>query len=188
MSATVRRYSASVAWRPTGSIATDRLRSIFSRLVYPLRIIGRKHQVWPKHAPDDGRMVDVRWEREDMRITLSGRDHASYAAISGKARNRHTCLPRTWGAAIQRQASPASSSGQPPRPIKCARVPARVRLQARQRWPRRACDPGVSRASQYSEHHPLYGAGVGSVQELLAGLTYEASPLPRTASDQSRRL
>ena len=51
MSATVRRYSASVAWRPTGSIATDRLRSIFSRLVYPLRIIGRKHQVWPKHAP-----------------------------------------------------------------------------------------------------------------------------------------
>jgi hypothetical protein len=120
MSATVRMMfgmSSSAAHRLD---CYGRLRSIFSRLVYPLSIIGRKHQVWPKHAPD-GRIVDVRWEREDKRITLSGRDYASYAAISRKACNRHPCLPRTWGAAIQRPASPASSSGQPSRPIWASR-------------------------------------------------------------------
>ena len=44
---------------------------------------------------------------------LSGRDYASYSAISRKARHRRSCL--SWNAVrrYRRQASPASSSGQP---------------------------------------------------------------------------
>jgi hypothetical protein len=111
-------------------------------------------------------MVDERWEREAKNGTpathpLSGRDYASYAAISGKARNRHRCLPRTWGAAIQRPASPAWSSAQSIRPIWASRPHAApcLRLQARQRWPRHARDPSLSRASQHSEHDALTPPG-----------------------------
>jgi site-specific recombinase XerD len=46
-----------------------------------------------------------------LRNPLSGRDYASYSAISGKARHRRSCL--SWNAVrrYRRQASPASSTG-----------------------------------------------------------------------------
>jgi integrase len=42
---------------------------------------------------------------------LSGRDYASYSAISGKARHRRSCLSRNAVRRYRRQASPASSTG-----------------------------------------------------------------------------
>jgi hypothetical protein len=45
-----------------------------------------------------------------------------------------------------------------------------LRLQARQRWPRHARDPGVSRASQYSKYDALYRLGAAAVQRIFSGL------------------
>ena len=49
-----------------------------------------------------------------------------------------------------------------------------VRLQARQRRPRHARDPGLSRPSQYPEHDALYRLGAASVQGILSRLIHAA--------------
>jgi hypothetical protein len=43
-------------------------------------------------------------------------------------------------------------------------------IRGRMGWRRHVVTPGLPGASQYPEHHTLYGAGAGSVQEVLAGL------------------
>ena len=81
----------------------------FFKTGLPLRIIGRKRKLWPKHASTNGRMVDVRWEREDMRITLAVPRTARQPCTlerarlrelrrhQRKARNRHTCFASNVG-------------------------------------------------------------------------------------------
>jgi integrase len=48
---------------------------------------------------------------------------------------------------------------------------ARLRVQARQRWPRHSRHPSLSRPPLDHVHGPLYGFDTQSVQELLEGLT-----------------
>jgi len=52
----------------------------------------------------------------------------------------------------------------------------RLRPQARQRWPRHPCDPGLSRASQYPEHDAVHGPGAAAVQGILSRLMEGCPP------------
>jgi hypothetical protein len=159
---TVFRMSSSAAHRLDcyGQVEVN-----FFKTGLPLRIIGIKRQVWPKQArrtaewltnAGSGRPRTAR----QLRNPLSGHDYASYSAISGKARHRRSWLSRHAVRRYRRQASPASSSGQPPR----------VRLQARQRRPRQTRDPSLSRASQHSEYDPVHRVGAAAVQGIFPRL------------------
>ena len=88
------------------------------------------------------------------------------------------------GAPLSRLASPHGRAG-------CRR--GRLKIKAHPHMLRHACGfklandgarhpgaAGLPRAPQHPAHGPLYGAGARSVQGFLAGLTYEASALPRT--------
>jgi hypothetical protein len=60
--------------------------------------------------------------------------------------------------------------------FKRAGVVAGLGIKVHAHMLRHACgfepaNDGIDRAQQYPEYDPLYGTGVGSVQELLAGLT-----------------
>ena len=56
--------------RPTGSTATDRLRSFFQDW-FTRSVSSGESAKSGLSCPTNGGMVDVRWEREDMRITLA---------------------------------------------------------------------------------------------------------------------
>jgi hypothetical protein len=56
-----------------------------------------------------------------------------------------------------------------PRPY----VASGLRVQARQRWPRYPCDPGLSRAPQPTEYDAVYGAGTAVIQEASLRLKAE---------------
>jgi hypothetical protein len=69
----------------------------------------------------------------------------------------------------------------------CPHAASCVRLQARQRRSRHACDPGLSRSPQHSEYDALHGAGAAAVQGIFPRLIYVARVCFEIKSSQSER-
>jgi hypothetical protein len=87
--------------------------------------------------------------------------HVTLALRSAQTRNAERRQDRwRWSATCPKCARKAA----------CPHAAPRLRLQARQRWPRHTRDPGLSRASQHLEYDALYRVSAAAVQGILSGL------------------
>jgi hypothetical protein len=109
---------------------------------------------------------------------------ANCAGTKGKARNRpsssYPSAGRRCRVSASRNGRAGCGSGRTQDRGACAHAAPRLRVQTRQGRRRHPGAASLSRAPQHPAHSPLYGARARSVQGFLAGLTYEASALPRT--------
>ena len=107
-------------------------------------------------------------------ILSAGVRCASSVAISGKARNPRLCLSQSAAHRYRRRLLPhdraGSHRGRSGHQGARSHAAPRLRLQARQRRPRHACDPGVSRTSQYPEYDTIYRLGAAAVQGVFSRL------------------
>ena len=177
---TVFRMSSSAAHRLDcyGQVEVN-----FFKTGLPLRIIGIKRQVWPKQArrtaewltnAGSGRPRTAR----QLRILSAGAITRATPPSAGKRAIAVRICLGTRCAASAPGFSPHDRAGghrgRSGHQGACPHAPPCLRLQARQRLPRHARDPGVSGSSQHPKYDALYRAGAAAVQGIFSRLKRDA--------------